>query len=190
MKKEQKKLLLSIARSSIRNYLENRQIHYYSESELKDPDLFEKRATFVTLTIGDELRGCIGSLTPTRPLFHDVIENSINAAFRDPRFYPLSLEEFDKINIEISVLTIPKRLEFEDTEDLLKKIRPGIDGVIIKKGFYEATFLPQVWSDLPDKKSFFEQLCLKAGLGRNCYSTNKIKVETYQVEALSEKEFE
>jgi len=189
MNDKQRRLLLSIARGAIKDFFINKRVHYYKEDEITDRTLFEKRATFVTLTTGAELRGCIGSLTPRQPLVNDIIDNSINAAFRDPRFYPLTLEEFNLVQIQISILTLPKKLEFTNKTDLLQKIRPNIDGVIIKKGFYEATFLPQVWEDLPDKKSFFEHLCLKAGLNRDCYSTGNIEVATYEVEAFSEKDF-
>lgn len=199
MNDKQKIKLLSIARSAIKDSLINKKVKHYKlqrrqlqrskEGEIEDRALFEKRATFITLKTNEELRGCIGSLTPRQPLINDIIDNSINAAFRDPRFYPLTLKEFDSVNIEISILTLPKKLEFSDKAELFQKIRPNIDGVIIKKGFYEATFLPQVWEELPDKEDFLENLCLKAGLNGDCYSDSDIQVATYEVEAFSEKDF-
>ena len=84
--------------------------------------------------------------------------NAISAAFRDPRFRPLSKQEWEKVEIEISILTDPRPLDYSDKDDLLEKIRPGIDGVIIKKDYHQSTFLPQVWEQLPDKKNFFNSL--------------------------------
>ncbi|MGB9694362.1 MAG: AmmeMemoRadiSam system protein A [Caldisericaceae bacterium] len=188
MEAKQKEFLLSVARSAIKDFLTSRKVHHFKSDELEDKTLFERRACFVTLTIHGELRGCIGSLLPRQPLINDVVDNAINAAFRDPRFYPLTLAELNQANIEISVLSIPEKLDYQNKKDLLQKIRPNIDGVIIRKGFYEATFLPQVWSELRDKESFFENLCLKAGLDRNCIDSCDVTVETYQVEAFSENE--
>ncbi len=185
---KQKKILLEIARSAIENYLKNRVKRYPTRAEIDDPKLWEERATFVTLTIDGELKGCIGSIIPTKPLIMDVVDNAINAAFRDPRFFPLREEELDKIEIEISILTIPQRLEFVDYKDLFEKIKPGIHGVILRKGYYQATFLPQVWGELPTHEEFFSHLCLKAGLSPSCFKERSIEVEVYEVEAFSEKE--
>jgi len=121
-------------------------------------------------------------------LIEGIKENSINAAFKDPRFHPLTKEEFDRIEIEISILTPPQELSYTDADDLLKKLRPGIDGVIIKKGFYEATFLPQVWDQLSEKEEFLSHLCLKAGLSPDSWKKEKLHVSTYQVQAFEEGE--
>jgi len=190
MKELQRRILLDIARKTIELYLETGKKLSLPPEEFNDEEFWEKRGTFVTLTIGGELRGCIGSIIPVRPLLQDIVDNSINAAFRDPRFHPLTKKEFKDINIEISILSIPMRLDFKDVEDLYGKIRPGIDGIILKKSIYQATFLPQVWNDLPSKDEFFGNLCYKAGLPYDCLKLEGIGVEVYQVEAFSEKELE
>ncbi len=182
-------LLLKIARSSILFYMEKGREPFIIRQEYPDEFLWKKRGTFVTLTEEGNLRGCIGSILPINPLIIDVSRNAINAAFRDPRFYPLTKEELPKINIEVSVLTIPQRIEYKNPADLLKKIRPHRDGIIIRQGPFQATFLPQVWEELPDKEEFLSHLCLKAGLRGDCFLTGKIEVYKYEVEAFSEKDF-
>jgi len=189
MNSEHKKILLKIARKAIIDYLEFKKKFYPTPDEVKEKELWLEKGSFVTLTIEKELRGCIGSIMPVRPLTIDIYDNAINAAFRDPRFYPLSRDELKLIDIEISVLTVPQKVTFKDYNDLLEKIRTGIDGVIIRRGYYQATFLPQVWNELPEKVEFIEHLCLKAGLSRNCYKENALEVETYQVESFKESEF-
>ncbi len=190
MNTEQKKILLKVARLSIKNYLESSKLLIIKRENYPDPQLWEERGTFVTLTIYDNLRGCIGTIIPVRPLIIDVAENAVNAAFRDPRFYPLTQKEFPLIEIEVSILTVPKPLEFKNIRELFEKIRPGIDGVIIRNGPFQATFLPQVWKEIPDKETFFRDLCLKAGMSGDCFTNPSLEVYTYQVEAFSEKEFE
>lgn len=177
--------LLHLARQAIREYLKTGKKPVVVESELA-AELKTERATFVTLTIGGDLRGCIGSLQAHRPLYLDVINNACSAAFGDPRFPPLDSAELEKIKIEISILTPPQLLDYEDSEDLLKKLRPGVDGVILGDGFLSATYLPQVWEDLPDKAEFLSSLCMKAGLARDTWEKKKLKVELYQVEKFEE----
>jgi AmmeMemoRadiSam system protein A len=182
---EEGKHLLSVARKTIEEALSQKK-----EKEpldpLDSPKFSEKRGTFVTLTINGSLRGCIGHIIPQESLIDGVKVNAINAAFRDPRFRPLSKNEFEKIKVEISVLTSPKALSYSDANDLLTKLRPGIDGVIIKKGYHQATFLPQVWEQLPDKMSFLTHLCLKAGLDGDTWKNEKLDVSVYQVQAFEE----
>jgi len=155
-------------------------------NEFDSPKFSEKRGTFVTLTINDNLRGCIGHIIPQETLLEGIRENAINAAFKDPSFNPLSKKEWGNVKVEISILTDPSLLKYSDADDLLKKIRPDVDGVIIKKGFYQATFLPQVWEQLPDKKEFFTHLCLKAGMDGDEWKKGKMEVYTYQVQAFEE----
>lgn len=150
------------------------------------PKFSERRGTFVTLTINRGLRGCIGHIVPQETLIEGVRVNALNAAFRDPRFRPLSQGEFDRIQIEVSILTEPKPLAYSDAADLLRKLTAGTDGLIIKKGFHQATFLPQVWEQLPDKKTFLTHLCMKAGLAGNAWENEKLEVYTYQVQAFHE----
>lgn len=141
------------------------------------------QACFVTLTEKGGLRGCIGSLAPSQELWKDVIDNAINAAFFDPRFLPVDQSELDDIKIEISILNIPKKLEFLDEHDLLEKIDKKM-GIILKKGYNSATFLPQVWEEIPDKVKFLEQLSLKAGLGRDSWKTADYRY--YRVDLIKE----
>jgi len=126
--------------------------------------LAQTGASFVTLTIEGGLRGCIGSLQAHRPLGADVAANAENAAFRDPRFAPLTGAEWPRVEAEVSLLTAPRRVRFSDEVDLLVKLRPGVDGVILEHGGRRGTFLPQVWESLPDRRRFIEELKRKAGL--------------------------
>ncbi|MEK9158773.1 MAG: AmmeMemoRadiSam system protein A, partial [Patescibacteria group bacterium] len=181
---KEKKYLLGLARRSIRHYFDTGKV-LKEDGGIPSEKLKEKLACFVTLTIGGQLRGCIGHILPVQELYKDVIENVVSAAFEDPRFYPLSKEEFDKIKIEISVLTVPVLLAFSTPEELIKKLRPKIDGVILKQGRQQATFLPQVWEELSNPKEFLGHLCLKAGLEEECWRGD-LEVETYQAEAFGE----
>ena len=144
------------------------------------------RGTFVTLTIKGELRGCIGSLEGREPIVDGVRHNAVNAAFHDPRFRPLGRQELDKVTIEVSILSEPQPLAYTDGEDLLGRLRPGTDGVIIRKGYASATFLPQVWEQLPDKEEFLTHLCLKAGLAPDAWRRGDLEVLTYQVQYFEE----
>lgn len=146
----------------------------------------EQKAAFVTLTIDGALRGCIGSIVPHRRLDEDIIANAKAAAYSDPRFQPLDANEFSKISIEVSLLSIPEPLEYQDAADLRNKIRPGIDGVILKLDGRQATYLPQVWEEVRDFETFFSTLCMKAGLGGNCLAYHP-EIFVYQVEKFSEK---
>jgi AmmeMemoRadiSam system protein A len=142
--------------------------------------------TFVTLTKTGRLRGCIGSLEAREPLQASVRHNAINAAFHDPRFKPLTADELDAVHVEVSLLTPPQPLPYRDGNDLLDKLTPGKDGLIIGKGMQQATFLPQVWQQLPDPQQFLWQLCLKAGLAADAWQRDKLQVETYRVQYFEE----
>jgi AmmeMemoRadiSam system protein A len=182
---EEGRYLLSVARKTIEQKISNLEAQV--EFDSFDSNKFsEKRGTFVTLTIDDGLRGCIGNIIPQESLLDGVKANAINAAFRDPRFRPLSGKEWEKVKIEISILTDPKPLDYSNRKDLLEKMRQGTDGVILKKGYNQSTFLPQVWEQLPDKKEFLTHLCLKAGLDGNEWEKEKLEVLTYQVQAFEE----
>ena len=182
---EDGKLLLLVARNAIKLALFGGEDP--KNEEVRLPEKFSKeRGTFVTLKIGGRLRGCIGHLIPRESLMEGVRVNAVNAAFRDPRFQRLTGDEFNKIKIEISILTEPKPLSYANAEDLLNKLRPGIDGVIIKKGFRQSTFLPQVWEQLPDKKEFLSHLCAKAGLDGDEWRKGDLSVSTYQAQAFEE----
>ncbi len=155
-------------------------------SALSDASLQARCGTFVTLKHQGRLRGCIGNLSASDPLAEGVRRNAINAAFHDPRFSPLQEKELEQIEIEVSVLTEPRPLAFRDPEDLLRKLRPNVDGVIIRQGYASATFLPQVWEQLLKKEDFLGHLCLKAGLPRDAWKHGKLEVSTYQVQYFEE----
>ncbi len=180
-------VLLALARKSIAGRL---GVPYESpvdlESRTKDPVFQSRRGTFVTLKIDGRLRGCIGNLVPEKTLVEGIRDNAANAAFNDPRFAPLSKEEFQQIQIEVSLLTEPTPLEYRDAQELLDRIRPDVDGLIIKKGPHSATFLPQVWEQLPDKKLFLSNLCMKAGLAPDEWEKGDLQVFTYQVQYFEE----
>ena len=140
---------------------------------LEYPCVFDEQgASFVTLKINNNLRGCIGSIIAHRPLIRDITHNAHAAAFSDPRFKKLTLDEFDKIQITVSLLSKPKHIEFCTENELLEKIEPYTDGLIIRDGNYQGVFLPDVWEQLADKKEFLKQLKIKAGLQKNYFSNN------------------
>jgi len=143
--------------------------------------LDESAATFVTLTLHGRLRGCIGSLEAHCSLYDDVTQNARAAAFGDPRFPPLAADELPAVRIEISVLTAPQPLQFSSEEDALRRLRPGIDGVILQYGGTRATFLPQVWEQLPEPHEFMARLKQKAGLPADL-PTDDMRLLVYQVE--------
>lgn len=144
-------------------------------------------AAFVTLKKKGQLRGCIGNLEPAGPLWEGVRDNALNAGFHDLRFSPLQQEELIEIEIEVSVLTAPVNLEYTDSRDLLAKLRPGIDGVILSDGRQRATFLPQVWQQLPEPEAFLQHLCRKAGLMPTAWQEDKLTIQVYQVQEFHEK---
>jgi AmmeMemoRadiSam system protein A len=186
-KMDKKEVLLKLARAAI---AEEFGIDYGVDKEAlrrQNPWLEEEGAAFVTLNRkGDgSLRGCIGSIIAHQSLYEDVIKNAKSAAFNDPRFVALTPEEFEQITVEVSVLTPPEKLPYRDADDLKSKLRPGIDGVILKHGNYQATFLPQVWEQLPSFEMFISHLCQKAGMGSECLSLHP-EVYVYQVEEYKE----
>jgi AmmeMemoRadiSam system protein A len=173
--------LLGFARETIKAKLNSGELEI---SEAIKKKYSEKGACFVTLTINGDLRGCIGSLQARQELWKDVIENSLHAAFEDSRFEPLEKNELEKIKIEISVLSVPKKIEYKNSEDLLEKILGK--GVVIRKGFFSATYLPQVWEEISDAKEFISSLCLKAGLSADFWKNNTLEVSLYMVEKVKE----
>jgi len=179
---DEKNTLLHIARASIEHGLElggPLLIDTLSYSE----KLQQPRATFVTLKINDTLRGCIGTLIAKEPLVNSIAHSAWSAAFEDPRFERLSMDEFDKISISLSILSPAEPIEFDSETDLISKIRPGIDGLILEEGYNRFTFLPSVWESLPDAEIFLQHLKQKAGLPPS-YWSESIKVERYTAEAI------
>jgi AmmeMemoRadiSam system protein B/AmmeMemoRadiSam system protein A len=152
------KTLLSIARAAVESRL------FGAAQTVDEPWLRQAGATFVTLTREGALRGCIGSLQAARPLGVDVAENAVGAAFRDPRFPAMTAGEWPGVRVEVSLLSSAKRLAFADEGDLLEQIRAGEDGLILEADGRHATFLPQVWESIPDKRQFLRELARKAGL--------------------------
>ena len=152
------------------------------------PALHSNAATFVTLKQSGDLRGCIGSIEPRRPLGVDVKENAIAAAFRDPRFPPLTAREFDETAIEVSVLTRDEPIAARSEEELIARLRPGVDGVIVQHGANRATFLPQVWETIPDPRAFIRALKRKAGLPEGFWSPT-LNVSRYTVTKWAEPQF-
>jgi AmmeMemoRadiSam system protein A len=142
--------------------------------------LAQAGATFVTLTINDELRGCFASLEAVRPLGEDVAQNAVAAAFRDPRFSAMSAAEWPQCRVEVSLLSTPKPVRFADEADLVSQLEVGKDGVIVEADGKRGTFLPQVWEDLQDKRAFLAHLVRKAGLPADTRIT-RCKVSRYRV---------
>jgi AmmeMemoRadiSam system protein A len=152
------------------------------------PALHRAGATFVTLFHCGELRGCIGSLRATRDVALDVRENALAAAFRDPRFPPLTREEFEATHLEVSLLSPPVSLRFETEDELKARLRPGIDGVSLELDDKRATFLPQVWEALPEPREFIAALKHKAGMPADFWSP-VLNVGLYQVTKWKETDF-
>ena len=176
--------LLALARSAIKSEL-------VEDSEVERPDnltekLKENRGCFVTLHKAGTLRGCIGTIEPTKPLVTSVEENAHSAAFRDPRFPSLREEELSAVDIEVSVLTVPRELSFTDGDDLKNKLKPGVHGVIVSRMGRSATFLPQVWEQLPEVEIFLEHLCQKGGMDGKCWQDKGTTVKVYEAEYFSE----
>lgn len=188
LSKEDKKFLLSLARKTIKASAEGAPLPVVDEKNLS-PVLKEKKACFVTLTKNGQLRGCIGHIYPIEPLYKAVIENARSAALYDTRFSPVRPDEVNQLEIEISILTEPKPLSYSNWQDLLTKLRPNVDGVILNIGGRRATFLPQVWEQLPDKEDFLRHLSLKAGANPDDWKKPDTEVLIYNVEHFSESQF-
>ncbi|MBW1937905.1 MAG: AmmeMemoRadiSam system protein B [Deltaproteobacteria bacterium] len=183
---QDKKALLRLARSAIEAKI---VVGIKVERPKPSPILKEDRGCFVTLHKFGQLRGCIGTIEPVCSLVECVGENAQNAAFKDPRFLRLSAEELPEIDIEVSVLSVPERLNFKSGDDLKRQLRPNVHGVILSRGMHSSTFLPQVWEQLPDKEQFLEYLCVKGGMPATAWKDSATKVEVYQAEVFGEKDF-
>lgn len=182
---EHRHFLLSLARDTIQKYLAHGTVYKVETSALPE-EFLEDGAVFVTLTKAGNLRGCIGSLQAFQPLYQDVQERAIQAATEDQRFPPVKASELPAITIEISILSAPQPLEYDNPADLPTKLRPGIDGVILQDGMRRATFLPQVWQQLPQPEEFLAHLCNKMGAPANLWKTKFLDVQIYQVEEFKE----
>ncbi len=179
--------LVRIARRTLEETLLHGRIYEPDLHRLPEP-LRQKGASFVTLTQGGMLRGCIGSVVAHQPLALDVRDNAIKAALADPRFPPMRAEELPYTHIEVSVLTPPRPLTYRTPEELLEKIIPGKHGLVLVHDGHRGLFLPQVWEKLPDKVTFLEQLSLKAGLPAHAWRDPRTRVFTFEVQDFHEKE--
>ncbi len=167
----QQQTLLSVARQSILDGLQQHKL-IPLQLECYPPPLLQKRATFVTLNIAGQLRGCIGTLKAHRPLVLDVAHNAFAAAFSDPRFVPLSQPEYEPLEIHLSILNPAEEMTFTSEQDLIDQLRPGIDGLIMQEGRQQGTFLPSVWQQLPEPKQFIQHLKHKTGLAADYWSAD------------------
>lgn len=179
---DDRQCLLQVARNAIRH-----ELCQYVPLEINaddfSPNLRPVRATFVTLHIEDKLRGCIGSLEAHRPLVVDVARNAGAAAFADPRFPRLGRDEFERIDLHISILSPPEPVQFESEADLLTKIRPRVDGLILTESTHRGTFLPDVWRQVAQPQQFLEHLKMKAGLPAD-YWSDTIQIQRYTTESI------
>lgn len=183
---EQGKELIRLARQALEDRVRHGKMHPAVPAHGSiDERLFEDGATFVTLTIGGNLRGCIGSPEAHFPLVEDVQENAIRAAMFDPRFPPVSEKELDRIQIEVSVLTPPRLLDCPP-EERAQRVRPGIDGLLLASSFNRGLLLPQVWEKIPEPKEFLRILSRKAGLMPNAWQQKDVQLYTFQVQAFNE----
>jgi AmmeMemoRadiSam system protein A len=182
MSGERGSTLLTLARNAIAQDLGAEQQAWVDVTWLDSPG-----ACFVTLTQGGELRGCIGSLEAERPLRADVEANARAAAFRDPRFQPLTREDYPFVQVEVSLLSPSEPLRFDSEQQALAQLRPGIDGIVLAYGRQRSTFLPQVWEQLAEPRTFMAYLKQKAGLRADFWHTN-LKLSRYTVEKWCERD--
>lgn len=185
LSQQERKDLLALARESIVCAVSGKRLLKLPEAQLT-PLLKENGAAFVTLTMEGELRGCIGSLQAYQPLVQDVQEHAVDAALNDYRFLPLSESEVSQVEIEISVLTPSEPLPYENPQDLPGLLKPHEDGVVLRDGSLRATFLPQVWDQLPTPEVFLDQLCQKMGAPANRWRQKVLQVSIYHVEEFKE----
>ncbi|MHB8404006.1 MAG: AmmeMemoRadiSam system protein A [Gammaproteobacteria bacterium] len=175
--------LLKAARQTIEHNLIGDESAF--ENNNQNPVLRQPHASFVTLKRHGVLRGCIGTLEPKRPLLDDVIHNAMAAAFKDPRFPPLTVPELESLHIEISVLSAAEPINARDRAELLRVLKPGRDGLIVQEGKLRATFLPAVWTSLTDPGTFYEELMKKSGLGIDHWSSD-LKFFRYHAESFEQ----
>jgi AmmeMemoRadiSam system protein A len=185
--REEQEQLLRLARRSLTEVVTNDKLPEVKTNAF--PQKFaEVKGCFVTLTEYGRLRGCIGHIRPQEPLYKAVMDNTLNAAKRDPRFKPVRPDELDQVEIEISVLTVPEPLAFSSPEDLLAKLQPHRDGVVLQMDGRSATYLPQVWEEIPDKTRFLDTLAQKAGATAGDWRAPGTQVFIYRVECFKESE--
>lgn len=182
---EEKQILLRLARQALELGVRGEELLPLNPESLS-PCLREEGASFVTLTERGALRGCIGALEPYQPLAEDVREHALAAALNDYRFPPVQPAELGEIQIEVSRLTLPVPLDYTSPEELVSKLHPGVDGVILRDGSRRATFLPQVWEKIPKTEDFLDNLCYKMGVPVDLWRRKHLEVLIYQVEEFHE----
>ncbi len=180
----EKELLLKTAWDSITHGLDYGQPVNITDLGSYPQALQAHHASFVTLEISHQLRGCIGTLEATQALVIDIANNAHGAAFRDLRFPPLTTAELMRIDIHLSILSAAQEMQFESEEDLLSQIRPGIDGLILSEDEQQGTFLPSVWETLPKPAAFLHHLKQKAGLEMDYWSPT-LRVKRYTALSIS-----
>jgi len=184
---QQGQVLVRLARQQIELHLGIRPSLPVTAEELGQPALRQKGGVFVSLHKRGDLRGCIGSLVAMESIVDSIRRNARNAAFHDYRFKPVTAAELSALHVEISVLTDPQPLPYESADHLLRLLRPGVDGVILNgPGGASATFLPQVWQQLPLPEQFLNHLCRKAGLAEGAWRSGTLQILTYQVQFFEE----
>ncbi len=183
LSRKDQEFLLKLARDTIESYLKTGKS---PTPEDVPSSLRDVQGCFTTLNKDSNLRGCIGHISPQEELYKCVMDNAISAAVDDRRFSPVTIDELDEIDIEISVLTVPRRLSFSSGEELKSKLRPGIDGVVLRQGHRSSTYLPQVWEKLADKEDFLTKLCLKGSMPADCWDDPSTEVYVYQAHVFEE----
>ena len=180
--------IIALAKTAILVALNQPDDFNLTEARNNYPILDKEGAVFVTLRSKktDELRGCIGSLTAYRPLYKDIIFNAQASALKDSRFPPLKKEELNSLTIEVSLLSQPKALIYKNSKDVEEKIKPLIHGITLRQGMHRATYLPSVWEELKEFGIFFDSLCQKAGLKKNCLDKHP-EIFTYTATKYKEK---
>lgn len=182
---QEKSSLLWLARETIKASAAHKALPTLPTEQITEA-MKQPGAVFVTLTIGGELRGCIGSLQAYQPLIEDLQAHAIDAAFNDYRFGPVSQAEVPLLEIEISRLTPSEPLPYSSPDQLPKILKPNVDGVVLRDGYRSATFLPQVWEQIPDPESFLSHLCQKMGASANLWRQKVLDVSIYHVEEFHE----
>lgn len=186
LSEHEKDFLLTLARQTIVKAVNHQPLPPWNDADLTEA-LSQKGASFVTLTMDGELRGCIGSLEAYQSLVEDVRDHARQAALEDYRFPPVTKAEIPRLHIEISRLTPSAPLKYQNPGDLPGLLKPNEDGVILKDGFRRATFLPQVWEQLPVPEEFLSHLCTKMGSSADLWRRKVLEVSIYHVEEFEEK---
>jgi len=186
MNREDQKYLLQLARRTLEKHFQDKEILQIESDDLPN-SLTEIKGVFVSLFKNEELRGCIGNLKGDQPIFQGVIENSLASALFDPRFEPLTEDELNNVKIEISVIEPMKETpKFQNPKDLLDYLNKNHPGILIKKGAFQATFLPQVWKELTTAEDFLSHLCTKAGLAKDEWKKMDLDIYEYKVNNFKE----